>query len=314
VELRHLRYFVAVGEELHFGRAAARLHIAQPPLSQQIRQLEGELGFQLLVRAHRRVRLTEAGAAFLAEARAILERVDRAAADAGRLARGETGSLAIGFIASTTWWLVPALLHELRRRQPGVDLTLAELSTDEQLAALRAGDIQLGLGRPPANDPAIAAEPLLDEPLALALPSGHHLARLRSVPLRALADEPFVLFPRRPRPGWADRVLDACREAGFLPHVAQEVLELSTALALVAAGVGVTLVPGSVQALRPRGLLYRPLAPPAPTTRLLALYRREDAPPTVARFVELARAVLARDGASASGAGRRRARAGRGAV
>ena len=304
MELRHLRYFVAVAEELHFGRAAERLHIAQPPLSQQIRQLEGALGFPLLLRAHRRVRLTDGGAAFLGEARAILARVERAAQDARRVARGETGSLALGFIASTTWWLVPALLQELRRRQPGVALSLAELSTEEQVAALRAGTIQVGLGRPPADDPAIAAEPLLDEPLAVALPLRHRLARGPAVPLRALADEPFVLFPRRPRPGWADRVLGHCREAGFLPHVAQEVLELSTALALVAAGAGVTLVPGSVQSLRPRGLVYRPLAPPAPTTRLLALYRREDAPPTVARFVEIARDVLARRAGATGGARR----------
>jgi len=295
MELRHLRYFVAVAEELHFGRAAARLHIAQPPLSQQIRQLEGELGFPLFVRAHRRVRLTEAGRVFLAEARAVLARVEQGAAEARRVARGETGALAVGFVASATYGLVPSLFRLFRRRHPGVALSLSELSTEEQLAALRAGSIQVGLGRPPAEDPGVVVEPLLDEPLVVALPAAHRLALSRAVPLRALADEPFVLFPRRPRPGWADRILGHCREAGFRPAVAQEALELSTALALVAAGIGVTLVPASVRTLRPRALVYRPLAAPAPTTRLLALYRREDAPPAVQRFLEVAREVLARE-------------------
>mgnify|MGYP005820119093 CR=1 FL=1 len=300
MELRHLRYFVAVAEELHFGRAALRLHRAQPPLSQQIRQLEAELGSPLFLRAHRRVRLTEAGRAFLDGARATLARAEQAIAEARRAARGETGALAVGFVASATYGLVPALFRAFRRRHPGVALSLSELSTAEQLAALRAGTIHLGLGRPPADDPALAAEPLLDEPLWVALSAGHRLARGRAVPLPALAAEPFVLFPRRPRPGWADRILGHCLEAGFRPAVAQEALELSTALALVAAGMGVTLVPGSVRTRRLAGVVYRPLAPPAPVTRLLALYRRDDAPPAAARFLEVARAALAR-GAGAPG-------------
>jgi DNA-binding transcriptional LysR family regulator len=294
MELRHLRYFAAVADELHFGRAAARLHIAQPPLSQQIRQLEGELGFELFVRAHRRVRLTEAGRAFLGDARGILSRVEQATENARRVARGEAGGLAVGFIASATYGLVPALVQEFRRRHPGVALSLSELSTEEQLQALRTGAIQLGLGRPPADDPSLAIEPLLDEPLELALHAGHPLARARTVPLRAIAEEPFILFPRLPRPGWADVVLGHCREAGFKPQVVYEAMELSTALAMVAAGVGVTLVPASVRTLHARGLVYRPLSAPAPTTRLIALYGREGAPPAVARFVDVARAVLAR--------------------
>jgi DNA-binding transcriptional LysR family regulator len=293
MELRHLRYFVAVADELHFGRAAARLHIAQPPLSQQIRQLEAELGFELFVRAHRRVALTEAGRAFLGDARGILARVEQAATSARRIASGEAGGLAVGFIASATYGLVPALLQEFRRRHPGVALSLSELSTEEQLAALRTGAIHLGLGRPPADAPSLVSEPLLDEPLELAMHATHPLARARTVPLRAIADESFILFPRLPRPGWADVVLGHCREAGFRPNVVHEAMELSTALAMVAAGVGVTLVAASVRTLHARGLVYRPLSPPAPTTRLLALYDRESAPPAVARFLEVARTVLA---------------------
>ncbi|HTN51120.1 MAG TPA: LysR substrate-binding domain-containing protein [Anaeromyxobacter sp.] len=303
MELRHLRYFLAVAEELHFGRAAARLHIAQPPLSQQIQQLERELGYALFLRTQRRVRLTEAGAAFRAEARSILERLEQAAAAAGRVARGEAGSLAVGFVASATFALLPRLYRRFRERQPGVALSLEELSTAEQVEALRAGRIQVGLARPPVGDDSLEAEPLADEPLVAALPARHPLARRGALPLRALADEPFVLFPRHPRPGWIDVVREACRSAGFRPAVAQEVLELSTAVTLVAAGIGVTLVPASAQGLRLDGVAYRALRAPAPRTRLVALRRPEERRATVDRFLEVVRELT---GARA-GEGRRRA-------
>jgi len=292
MELRHLRYFLAVAEELHFGRAAARLHIAQPPLSQQIRQLERELGFDLFLRTNRRVRLTDAGRAFRAEAQALLDRLGRAAVAAGRVARGESGALAVGFVASATYALLPALYRRFHERHPDVALTLAEMSTAEQVEALRAGRIQLGLARPPVGDETLAVEPLVDEPLVVALPTRHRLAPRRALALRTLASEPFVLFPSQPRPGWIDVVQDACRAAGFLPSVAQEVLELSTAVTLVAAGIGVTLVPASAQALRLAGVVYRPLRSPAPTTRLLALRRSDDRSAVVERFLEVAREVV----------------------
>ncbi|HZZ83234.1 MAG TPA: LysR family transcriptional regulator [Anaeromyxobacteraceae bacterium] len=293
MELRHLRYFVAVAEELHFGRAAARLGISQPPLSQQVRQLERELGFELFQRSRRRVRLTEAGAVYLEEARAVLERVRQAGAAAGRVARGEAGTLAVGFVASATYGLIPTVFRRFRERHPRVALTLAEMSTFDQVAALRSGRIQLGLARRPVGDEALAAVPLLDEPLRVALPREHRLAARRTVPLRELANEPFVLFPRAPRPGWMDHVAGICREAGFQPEVAQETLELSTTVALVAAGIGVTLVPASAEALQLAGVVYRPLAPPAPRTQLLALHRPDEPAPAVARFLETAREVLA---------------------
>ncbi len=291
MELRHLRYFLAVADELHFGRAAARLHISQPPLSQQIRQLEEELGFELLARTRRRVRLTEAGRAFREDARALLDRLAQATLSAQRVARGETGALAVGFVASATYAILPRLYRRFHERHPAVSLTLSEMSTAEQVEALRAGQIQVGLARPPIGDDSLAQEVLREEPLALALPARHRLAARRAIPLRALADEPFVLFPRQPRPGWVDVVQAACRAAGFRPLVAQEVLELSAAVTLVAAGVGVTLVPESAQALRLAGVAYRPLRPPAPTTQLVALHRAEDPRPTVARFLEVAREV-----------------------
>jgi DNA-binding transcriptional LysR family regulator len=293
MELRHLRYFLAVADELHFGRAAARLHISQPPLSQQIRQLERELGFDLFARTGRRVRLTDAGRAFRDEARSILARVDEAAAAARRVAEGHSGELAVGFVASATYAVLPRLYRRFRERHPEVALTLAELSTAEQVQALRAGRIQVGLARPPFDAGDLAVEPLAEEPLVVALPSRHPLAAARAVALRSLARERFVLFPRQPRPGWIDVVQGACAEAGFRPAVAQEVLELSTAVTLVAAGIGVCLVPASARALRLSGVAWRPLRAPAPSTRLLALRRADEPRPVVERFLEVAREVVA---------------------
>jgi DNA-binding transcriptional LysR family regulator len=294
MELRHLRYFVAVAEELHFGRAAARLGIAQPPLSQQIRQLERELGVELLARARRRVELTEPGRVYLGEARAILQRVAQAGAAAQRAARGETGALAIGVVASATYGLMPRVFRTFRARHPDVALTVGVMSTGDQVAALRAGTLQLGLARPPFGDETLVAETLHEEPVVVALPAGHPRAARRTVRLRDLAEEPFVMFPRDRRPGWYDFVLGLCREAGFRPTVGQDAADLATAMALVAAGIGVTVVPASVQDLRRSGVDYRPIAAPTPRTRLVALRRPGEPLPVVARFVAVVRDVLGR--------------------
>jgi DNA-binding transcriptional LysR family regulator len=308
MELRHLRYFVAVAEELHFGRAAARLGIAQPPLSQQIRALERELGLELFSRTRRRVELTEAGRVYLEEARGILQRVAQAAAAARRAARGETGALAVGMVASATYGLMPRVFRLFRARNPGVALTVGVLSTGAQVAALRAGQLQLGIARPPFGDETLVAEPLHEEPVVVALPSGHPLSARRTLSLRALATEPFVIFPRDRRPGWYDFMLGLCRAAGFEPVVGQDAPELATAMALVAAGMGVTLVPASVQDLRRSGVDYRPLAAPAPRTQLIALRRGGVPLPVVDRFIAVMREVLGETapapGADQGGAGR----------
>ncbi|MGC4000925.1 MAG: LysR substrate-binding domain-containing protein [Anaeromyxobacter sp.] len=298
LELRHLRYFLAVAEELHFRRAAERLRMSQPPLSQQIKQLEAQLGFELFARTRRRVALTAAGRAFAPGARAVLDRLEQAAREARRVAQGESGALAVGFVASATYALVPRLYRIFRQRHPGVELTLVELSTAEQLEALASGRIQVGIGRPPVTED-VTATLLAEEPILAALPHGHPLARRRTVPLASLAAEPFVFYPRRPRPNWLDVLQAEPRAAGFRPPVAQEVQELSTALTLVAARVGVTLAPASAAALRLAGVVFRPLAAPAPTTRLLALHRPDGPTVLVARLLAVAREVL-------------RARAGRG--
>ncbi len=298
MELRHLRYFVAVAEELHFGRAAARVGIAQPPLSQQIRQLEGELEVELLARRGRRVELTEAGRVYLAEAREILQRVARAGVTARRASRGETGALAVGMVASATYGLMPRVFRTFRARNPDVALSVAVMNTGVQVAALRAGQLHLGIARPPFGDETLAVETVHEEPVVVALPTGHPLAARASLRLAALSPEPFVLFPRDRRPGWYDFVQGLCRGAGFQPVVAEEAPELATAMALVAAGIGVTLVPASVRDLRRSGVEYRSLAAPAPRTRLVALRRAGDPDPVVARFMAVVREVLGRGAAA----------------
>jgi DNA-binding transcriptional LysR family regulator len=291
VELRHLRYFVAVAEELHFGRAAARLGIAQPPLSQQIRQLEGELDVELFARGNRRVALTEAGRVFLADARDVLLRVDRAAVAARRAARGETGALAVGVVPSATYGLMPRVFRTFRARNPDVSFSVTVMNSGMQVVGIRAGALQVGFVRPPFGDETLAAETVHEEPVVVVLPTGHGLARRRALPLAALAGEPLVLFPREPRPSWQDFVQGLCRDAGFEPTVAQEAADLATAMALVAAGLGVTLVPASVKDLRRSGVEYRDLAP-APRTRLVALRRAGEPDPVVQRFLDVVREVL----------------------
>jgi DNA-binding transcriptional LysR family regulator len=291
MELRHLRYAVAVADELHFARAAARLHIAQPPLSKQIKDLEDELGVRLFERTNRRVRLTDAGAAFVAEARRTLASAERAADAARRAARGETGRLALGYVSSASYELLPAIVRAFRRRAPDVTLVLEEMSSGEQTRALSAGTLDLGfVRRPPPLEPGLIGTTLRREPIVLALPRDHALAALRMIRLRDLAREPFIVFPARPRPSWADVAIDLCRRAGFEPGIALEAVEMASALSLVAAGIGVTLVPASVRAVRRPGVVFRPIVP-APSTELV-IVRRAGAPSElVSRFLQIAATV-----------------------
>src|SRR5579871_279007 len=289
MELRHLRYFIAVAEELHFGRAAERLCIAQPPLSQQIQQLERELGFLLFHRTQRRVQLTEAGQMFLEEARQTLANLEKAAQMGRRVARGEAGWLGVGFVGTATYEVLPAVLSAFRERYPGVELVLRELVSAKQAQALRDKRIHIGLARPALQEDDLVSEPLVREPLLAALPERHPLAEAEHLPLTALAAEPFVLFPRYPKPSYADFVISTCERAGFLPTVAQEAAEMQTAISLVAAGLGVTLVPACVQRLRREGVAYRMLDAPAPITELSAVYRRDDDTPALQAFLQVLR-------------------------
>jgi DNA-binding transcriptional LysR family regulator len=295
MELRHLRYFVAVAEERHFGRAAERLHIAQPPLSQQIRRLEAELGAPLLHRTTRRVELAPAGEVLLVRAREILAAVDAAAEDARRAARGEFGRLAIGFTGSATYALLPALADALRDALPGVVLELrGEMLTPAQVSGLLDGTLDLGLLRPPVRDHSLEVEILRREPLVAVLPKAHRLAAADAVPLEQLEDEPFVMYPSHFRSVLHDAVEDTCAAHGFRPRVALEVSETATLVSFVAAGLGVSLVPDSVRHMTVEGAVYRPLAREAAEVELAVAWRRDDDAPVVARALEVVRAALGR--------------------
>jgi DNA-binding transcriptional LysR family regulator len=292
MELRQLRYFVAVAEELHFRRAAARLHMSQPPLSQQIRALEDELGFGLLVRTRRRVELTPAGAAFLRDARTVLGELDGAVATARRIDAGQSGRLRINFVGSALFSIVPRMVERFRRSRPGVEIELHERATLEQLRAVRAGMADVGLVRPPIeHDVALRIETVLRERTMAALPTAHALAALRRVPLRRLAAEPLVLFPREQAPGFHDLLVDSLAGAGAgrvagagAPRIIQYAPEMLTIIGLVAAGTGVSLVPESVQRLALDGVTYRPVNG-APRSELVAITRADDDTALVRAFI-----------------------------
>ena len=291
MELRTLRYFVALAEELHFGRAAKRLSMTQPPLSQALAGLERELGVRLLERTRRRVALTRAGVAFLEEARATLARAAQAVEAARRAHRGESGSLAVGYLAATAFTLLPLVLRDFRRAFPDVKLELRELTIPQQLAALLKGDIEVGLLRPPVAQAELASETILSEPFVLALPARHPLAALKRVPARRLAEEPFILFPRQPGLVFHDLVMGFCLRNGFTPRVAQEAYQTHTVVGLVSAGIGVALVPASTRRIGLAGVAYRSLREATPQSRTALAWRRADASPALAAFVEVTRRV-----------------------
>jgi DNA-binding transcriptional LysR family regulator len=293
MELRQLRYFATLADELHFGRAAKRLSLTQPPLSQAMQNLEREQGVRLLDRTRRHVALTPAGHAFLEEARQTLARAERAADQARRAGRGEVGRLAVGFLANTAYTLLPLVLRDFARAYPGVKLDLRELGIPQQLEALRSGDIDVGLLRPPVQDAELLAEVLLEEPFLLALPSAHPLAALKRIPAKRLAGEAFVAFPRAPGFVFGDLVLGFCLRNGFTPRVAQEVNQTHAVIGLVSAGIGVALVPASAHKIGLAGVVYRPLREATPLARVAIARRRADGSPVVAAFLETARRIAA---------------------
>ncbi|GAC1429092.1 MAG: LysR family transcriptional regulator [Ktedonobacteraceae bacterium] len=289
MELRHLRYFIAVAEELHFGRAATRLFIVQPSLSQQIRQLEDELGFSLLRRTKRSVELTDAGRVFLAEARKVLAQVQEAKRAAQRAYSGEIGRLVIGYISSSTYDLLPIMLSAYRQRFPDVDVALRELTTQEQLRALEEEAIQVGLLRLPINDPMVHIEVVRREPIVCVLPEGHPLAIHERIAAPLLANEPFVLQSRQRGGGYYAQLIHLCLASGFSPNVIQEVTEMHTIVSLVAAGMGVSLVPLSIKNIRSQGVVYRELEGSTPVTEMAIAWRRSSRSTIVQNFLTVAR-------------------------
>ncbi len=291
MELRHLRYFVTVAEELHFGRAAQRLQIAQPPLSQQIRQLEEELGVQLFHRTKRSVQLTEAGQLFLEEACQILTRAEQAIQIVQRADRGETGRLTLGFVGSATYSVLPGVLKVFRRRFPEVLLSLHEMTTTQQVQALHEDRIHLGFVRPPIYEQELMIESILKEPFVAVLPEFHRLANETQISLRSLANDPFILFPRYLGSGFYDQIVNMCQQVGFQPQVAQEAIQMQTIISLVAAELGVALVPASVQNLQRVGVVYKALAESTSQVELAMVWRPDKISSVLQKFLEVTRQV-----------------------
>ncbi|WP_037672833.1 LysR substrate-binding domain-containing protein [Streptomyces griseus] len=292
MDLRHLRYFVAVAEERHFGRAAERLHMAQPPLSQQIRQLEAELGVELLHRTTRRVDLTEAGRAYLERARAILADVDEAAHHARLVASGSVGHLAIGCVGSATYSLLPALSRRLTEELPGVDFSFrGEMLAPDQVEALRTGAIDVALLRPVAADPSLTVRTLRRDRLVVAVPVDHPLARRKRLRAADLAGTDLIVHSDR-RSVMYDVVLGLLRDAGVEPHIRHEVGETSTLVTLVAGGLGVAVVPEPVTALALDGVAYRPLVGADARVELAVAHRADRSEPHLERTVGIIRAAF----------------------
>jgi DNA-binding transcriptional LysR family regulator len=283
VELRHLRYFVAVAEERHFGRAAERLHMAQPPLSQQIQQLEAELGVTLLHRTTRKVELTRAGAVYLERARTVLAAVDDAAEEAHRVAAGLQGRLVVGCVGSATYSLLPALARALRDELPGVDFAFrGEMLAPDQLDALLARHIDLALLRPPVEHPAVRMSTVRRDRLIVALPEDHRLTRRKRLKIEDLEDVDLIVHASRGRSVMHGIVTALCREAGFTARIRHEVSETSTLVTFVASGLGVAVVPEPVAELGVPGTTYRPLAGKH-DIELVAAVRADDDSPVLGR-------------------------------
>lgn len=278
MELRHLRYFIAVAEELHFGRAAERLGISQPPLSQQIQALEEEIGARLFERTNRRVELTDAGRLFLDESRQVLAQVDKAVLLARRAHLGELGELKIGFTSSAPFTsTIPSSIHAFRKAYPDVHLDLQEMSSRQVLKALLEESLQVGVIRPLALPDAVHWVELFREPLVAVLRADHPLAAGSEdgLAIAALAEEPFVFFPRSYGTGLYDQVIALTRQAGFSPRIAQEASEAMTIIGLVSAGLGVSILPASFRRTRVDGVVYRTLSDPEATTAVWLVRRQK---------------------------------------
>ncbi|HEY0064703.1 MAG TPA: LysR family transcriptional regulator [Telluria sp.] len=296
VELRQLRYFLTVAEELHFGRAATRLQMTQPPLSQTIFALEEQLGAPLFDRNRRGVALTAAGAALLPEARRLLTQAAELPGLVQRAALGESGKLVLAFVSSADYSVLPPFLRAYRAAYPQVQITLQEATSDLQLDDLLNGRIDAGLLIPPLPDKAKAALdylPVLSEPLILAAPAGlPGLRGKREADLRELPPLPLIVFPRAISPGLYDAILSVFRAAGITPAIGQEAIQMQTIVSLVSAGMGIALVPQSVSNLRRPGVQYYPLAQPTPLVETGLAWRRDNASPVLKGFLDLMRKTL----------------------
>ncbi|ARK78605.1 LysR family transcriptional regulator [Burkholderia pseudomallei] len=330
-DLRQWRYFVAVADERHFGRAAERLSMTQPPLSQAIRALEDALGVALFARTKRSVELTAVGAALLPDVRRLIAAADALPPLAQSLARGEAGSLALAFVSTADYGLLPQLLREFGARYPHVRLQLAEATSDVQIEELAAGRIDAGLVIPPVpprHAASLSYLPVLREPLVVAMPAeaaeaadaadAADAAADAPVRIADIASLPLVIFPRRLAPGFYDIITGCYGAAGVTPRIGQEAIQMQTIVSLVSAGMGVALVPQSLRNLRRTGVVYRALADPAPVVETGLVWRTDDVSPVLAGFIDVVRGAARRaspsrpgstpGAAGAAGAGRRASR------
>ncbi|UVE64645.1 LysR substrate-binding domain-containing protein [Burkholderia pyrrocinia] len=298
-DLRQWRYFVAVADERHFGRAAERLSMTQPPLSQAIRALEDALGVALFVRTKRSVALTAVGAALLPDVRRLLASADALPPLARRLARGEAGSLSLAFVSTADYGLLPSLLRAFGARYPQVRLQLAEATSDVQIDELVAGRIDAGLVIPPVpprHAAGLSYLPVVREPLVVAMPTSGSPTAASDAPedepvhLAEVAALPLVIFPRRLAPGFYDIITGCYGAAGETPRIGQEAIQMQTIVSLVSAGMGVALVPQSMRNLRRTGVVYRPLAGHAPVVETGLVWRTGDVSPVLAGFIDVVRA------------------------
>lgn len=289
MELRHLRYFVAVAEELHFGRAAKKLHICQQPLSQQIRNLEKELQVQLFNRTKRTVRLTSAGAVFLEEARKILKQTKQAVESAQNASRGQTGFLSVGFNTLALGSVLPKIVPQFRNSYPNINLSLNELQNQDLLEALLSDRIDVAFLHPPVRNKNIAIETIHSENYALVLPKTHRLLTAYPAPisLRSLAKESFIFLERSLDPKFYDLLIHTCHEAGFSPRIVQEATSQQTIVALVAMQIGVAFLPESLQVLGGSGAIYNRAIEPTPEVKIAIAWRLNDKRPILQSFVEL---------------------------
>jgi DNA-binding transcriptional LysR family regulator len=290
-DLRQLRHFVAVAERLHFGRAAAALHMSQPPLSRSIRDLEARVGATLLARTRRRVELTPEGARFLEEARRLLAQLEHAVLEVGRMAAGG-GRLRLGFVSLADYGVLPSLLKSYKAARPGVALALREMLSPDQAAALAAGELDFGLLLPPVAGVELEHIVVQRERFVVALPARHRLARARGrIAVREIAAEAFVMVPRENAPGLYDMIAALATRAGFTPRVAQEAIQMQTVVSLVSSGMGVAVVPASVANLGRRGVAYREITDAHPRLDLWLAWRGGALGAAAREFVQHARRI-----------------------
>ena len=288
MDLRRLRYFVVAAEELNFSRAAGRLRIAQPPLSAQIKQLENELGVLLFDRTGRGVRLTDAGYVLLEEARRIFIQLEQTARMVERVGSGQVGRLSLGFVPSATNEVLPPVLYEFQKSFPEVELFLHEMMPDQVVQRLHGKQIDVGFFYLPFDDSALDTRPVSREPLVVALPETHPLAKEPEIDLRSLEREPFVLPRRYNMPGLYGQVTEVCRQAGFTPRpVQKDVWLMQTIVGLVASGIGVGLVPCSLRNFRRKGVVYKTVRGLSPTVEMGAIWRRSDSSAVLSAFLSI---------------------------